>query len=219
MCNGFSLFLSRGSHLRPAQEGHEQILDVRPVTPDATQSGCYYLGHSHSRRGQEGPKQLSGMLSARRDAVDSVYSCTQGSDLRRNKGPEHNINVLAMPCSVESCRPCPWSLHLRYAQEGPGQLLNILAMPDAMESSRVQLSLPSHLHVRHVQEKLEQLPDARIVTPHVVEYSHYHSSSGHPHLRCRCPGARVGRGRWGSVGGDREKGGRSTDGCGGRHPR
>jgi hypothetical protein len=138
----------------PRSRRTEQILDVRPVTPDATQSGCYYLGHSHSRRGQEGPDQLSGMLFARRDVVDSGYSCTQDSDLRRNKGPEHNLDVLAMTFSVESCHPCPWSLHLRHAQEGPGQLLNILAMPDTMESSGVHLFLTGHLHVRHAQEGL-----------------------------------------------------------------
>jgi hypothetical protein len=160
------------------------------VTPDATQSGCYYLGHLHSRRGQEGPDQLLGILFTRRDVVDSGYSCTQDSDLRHNKGPEHNLDVLAIPFSVESCRPCPWSLHLRHTQEEPGQLLNILAMPDAMESSGVHLSLAGHLHVRHAQEGLEQLPDARIVTPHVVEYSHCHSCSRNSHLRCRCPGAR-----------------------------
>ena len=125
-----------------------------------------------------------------RDAVDPSYSCTQNSDLRRGKGPEHNLDVLVIPFSVESCHPCPWSLHLHHTQEGPGQLLNIIAMPDAMESSGVHLSLAGHLHVRHAQEGLEQLPDARVVTPHVVEYSHCHSCSGNSHLRCRSPGAR-----------------------------
>lgn len=100
------------------------------VMPGATDSRCPWHMNSHLHRGQERPVQLPGMLFLKRNAIDSGYSCTQHSDLRLDlKGPEHILDVLVTPCSVESCRPCAWRLHLRHAQEGPEQLLNTLAMP------------------------------------------------------------------------------------------